>query len=159
MDDGQALAKQLGRVPRGAWRVAERCSFGFPLVLATAPRTESGEPFPTLYYLTCPHLVGIISTLESEGALERWRQRLAVDPALMQRLQDADARYREARTAEGGGIDPTPGVGIGGERDVRGVKCLHAHVAAALAGLGDPIGEETLDAIELECTDARCKEE
>lgn len=157
MDDPHVVAWQLGRAPRGAWRVTSRCSFGFPTVIATAPLTEGGEPFPTLFYLTCPHLVTEVSALESGGELEQWRARLAEDPALMQRLASADARYREARAAEGGGSDPTPEVGIGGERDARGVKCLHAHVAAALAGLGDPIGEAVLDAVTRECDGTRCK--
>ena len=158
MDDDHVVAYQLGRAPRGTWRVATRCSFGYPTVIATAPRTQSGEPFPTLFYSTCPHLVAAVSTLESGGALEHWRERLACDAALMQRLASADASYRDARAAEGGGSDPTPAVGIGGERDSRGMKCLHAHVAAALAGIADPIGEAALDDVAHECDDARCRE-
>lgn len=157
MDDRQVVARQLGREPRGAWRVAERCQHGLPLVIATAPLAE-GEPFPTLYYLSCPHLVEAVSALESAGECERWRARLAADEGLRLQLAFADDRYRAARAAEGSGEDPTPDVGIAGQRDPFGVKCLHAHLAAFLAGVGDPIGEAVYGMIEAECADARCGE-
>lgn len=156
MDDEAAVSRQLGRAPRGRWRVAARCSFGYPVTIATAPVTEAGEPFPTLFYLTCPHLVGAVARLESAGAVEEWRSRIAEDPALQQRLLDADAEYRRARAAEGGGTDPVE-AGIAGLRDVLAIKCLHAHVAAVLAGIADPVGEAVLAGIVLECADERCQ--
>ena len=159
MDDRNVVARQLGRQPRGQWRVATRCSFGYPQVIATAPETPEGEPFPTLYYLTCPHLVAEVSRLESAGKIDRWRWAIAADETLAAALLEADACYRTLRAAEGGGEDPTSGVGIGGTRDVRAVKCLHAHVAAALAGIADPVGEGTLAAVERECSDRRCGED
>lgn len=164
MDDEGVVARQLGRAPRGTWRVVTRCSFGFPVTIATAPITETGEPFPTLFYLTCPHLIADVSALESAGELDVWRQRIASEDALARRMLAADAEYRNARAAEGGGSDPVPGVGIAGMRDPLAVKCLHAHVAAVLAGIDDPVGEGVLEGLVLEgrgleCTDERCSEE
>lgn len=159
MADADDVARQLGREPRGAWRVAVRCSFGYPTVIATAPVTGAGEPFPTLFYLTCPHLAEAVSRLESDGEIERWRQRMAVDEELRARLLAADARYRQARAAEGGGIDPLTEVGIAGQRDPLALKCLHAHVAASLAGIGDPVGEAVFEQLERECTGTRCGED
>jgi len=156
MDDAGALARQLGREPRGTWRVAVRCSFGWPVVIATAPLLEDGAPFPTLYYLTCPHLADAISALESAGAVEAWADRLAADPEAAARLRAADESYRAARAAEGGGVDPMPRVGIAGQRDPLGTKCLHAHAAARLAGIDDPVGEGALAGLEPECADERC---
>lgn len=156
MDDEATVTRQLGRTPRGSWRVVVRCSFGSPVVIATAPGAPADEPFPTLYYLTCPHLVAEVSRLESAGGVEEWRSRIAGDETVRARLLEADARYRQARAAEGGGVDPVPHVGIAGSRDVLAVKCLHAHVAAALAGIGDPVGEGVLDALARECVDIRC---
>jgi len=158
MDDEAAVSRQLGRAPRGRWRVVTRCSFGYPVTIATAPLTEEGEPFPTLFYLTCPHLVGTVARLESAGKVEEWRSLISRDAALQQRLLDADAEYRRARDAEGGGVDSLPDVGIAGLRDVLAVKCLHAHVAAALAGIADPVGEGVLAEVVLECADERCGE-
>lgn len=155
--DSRTLSRQLGRPPRGRWRVVRRCSYGAPVVIATAPAL--GEtPFPTLYYLTCPHLVVEVAAVESAGGCERWRESLAADSALVARLQNADVTYREARAVEGGGQDAAAGVGIAGERDVLGVKCLHAHVAAHLAGIDDPIGESLIRDLKRECSDDRCRE-
>ncbi len=158
MDDGAIVAWQLGRHPRGRWRCVARCSHGFPTCITTEPVLETGEPFPTLYYLTCPHLVARIGALESQGGCERWRESIAADDSLASRLRDADVSYRAARAAEGGGADPTPKVGIAGQRDPLAVKCLHAHVAAFLAGIDDPVGAGVLQRIPAECADRRCEE-
>lgn len=155
-DDARTVAWQLGRPPRGSWRVVVRCSCGYPVVIATAPGGD--PPFPTLYYLTCPHLIGAVSSVESEGGVARWRDAVAQDPALAERLEAADAAYRTARAAEAGGTDPFTLAGIAGQHDVRGVKCLHAHVAAFLAGIDDPVGEGVLADVATECDDGRCEE-
>lgn len=155
--DSRTVAWQLGRTPRGRWRVVSRCSYGAPTVIATAP-APGDAPFPTLYYLTCPHLTAGVADVESAGGCARWRSQLDVDAALVDRLRRADARYREMRAAECGGEDPSSAVGIGGERDILGVKCLHAHVAAFLAGIDDPIGERLIGDLERECDDGRCRE-
>ena len=158
MDDSALVARQLGRVPRGPWRVASRCSFGYPVCIATAPITESGEPFPTLFSLTCPHLVEEVARLESGGFLEVVRGMVAANESLASRLLDADESYRTARAHEAGGVDPTPEVGIAGQRDPLAIKCLHAHVAAYLAGIADPIGEVVMLDRAAECRDRRCEE-
>ncbi|MGB4581189.1 MAG: DUF501 domain-containing protein [Coriobacteriia bacterium] len=158
MDDAAVVARQLGRSPRGRWRCVARCSHGFPTCIATEPLLDTGEPFPTLYYLTCPHLVARTSALESQGESQRWREAVAADPSLASRLRNADVSYRGARAAEGGGVDPTPGVGIAGQRDPLAVKCLHAHVAGYLAGIDDPIGAAVVRQVSAECADRRCEE-
>lgn len=155
--DARVVTRQLGRSPRGRWRVVSRCSYRAPVVIATAPAIGD-IPFPTLYYLTCPHLVAEVAAAESAGGCERWRTLLAGDETLSSRLRDADVAYREARALEGGGDDAAAGVGIGGERDMFGVKCLHSHVAAYLAGIDDPIGESLMEDMARECDDERCGE-
>lgn len=158
MDDARVVAWQLGREPRGSWRPVARCSHGFPACIATAPALDPGEPFPTLYYLTCPHLVELAGTLESSGAAEEWRSLLAADEALASAMLRADEEYRAARAAEGGGEDPVPDVGIAGQRDPLAVKCLHAHVAAYLGGISDPVGVAIVDGACAECAGRRCEE-
>ncbi len=154
--DADTVRLQLGRPPREPWRVAQRCTFGFPAVIATPSRLASAEPFPTTFYLTCPHLGAAIATLESAGEAERWASRLAAEPALAARMLAADAAYREARAAESAGDDACAGVGIAGQRDPLATKCLHAHVAAALSGIDDPVGQGVLETLEPECRDSRC---
>jgi hypothetical protein len=125
-------------------------------VIATSPALADGSPFPTLYYLTCPHLTRLVGDLESGGAIETWRAALADTPDLATRLAAADAAYRAARAAEADGADPLPCVGIAGQRDPGATKCLHAHVAARLAGIDDPVGEGALASLVRECDDDRC---
>ena len=138
------VARQLGRAPRGIWRVVSSCEHGYPRVIAVGPLLEDGSPFPTTFWLTCPHLVEAMHTLESAGEHRSWAERAAADPVLASRLRHADDSYRAARRDEGGGADPCAAVGVAGQSDPLAVKCLHARVAAALAGTGDPVGEGVL---------------
>lgn len=157
MSDERIVAWQLGRPPRGRWRTQVRCRWGAPVVIVTTPTLDDGTPFPTLCYLTCPHLRDEIARLESDGATARWRDAIGDDVALAGRMHAADASYRAARLAEGGGVDPSAATGIAGQADPLAVKCLHAHAASFLAGFDDPVGEGVLAAVVPECADDRCR--
>lgn len=140
--DRESIARQLGRPPRGLRAVAARDAAGEPTVVLTSPRLEDGTPFPTLYYLTSPRLVSLVSTLESEGRMREMTERLAEDPELAERYRQAHRAYLAERDAiESLGTD----VSAGGMPDR--VKCLHVHVAHALAvGPGvNPFGDEALE--------------
>jgi uncharacterized protein len=155
--DSAIVTAQLGREPRGDWLVAVRCSFGYPQTITTPPLVEGDTPFPTLHWLTCPWLAEGVSAAESAGGAAHWAGRLSADPGLARRMLRADAHYREGRAAASpSGPDPFPDVGIAGQRDPLATKCLHAHVAAALAGIDDPVGVEVLDALGTDCPDGRC---
>ncbi len=145
--DRSSVRRQLGREPRGMVAVAHRCACGEPDVVTTAPRLPDGEPFPTVYYLTCPRLTSAISTLEAEGRMREMQDRLATDPDLAKRYATAHARYLDDRAA----LDDVPeisGISAGGMPDR--VKCLHVLVGHALAsGAGvNPFGDEALSEIE-----------
>ncbi|MDH4139592.1 MAG: DUF501 domain-containing protein [Coriobacteriia bacterium] len=155
-EDSLIVTAQLEREPRVPWRVATRCRFGRPSTIASPPRLADGTPFPTLFWLTCPWLVRRVGEEESRGSAAQWAKRLAEDSVLAQRLEAADSRYRELRAAEGGGDDPCADVGIAGQREPIATKCLHAHVAAYLAGTDDPVGEAVVCETEPECDDDRC---
>src|SRR5918997_4760242 len=73
--DRAIVAAQLGREPRGSWGVAARCHLGLPMVIENSPLAE-GEPFPTLFWLTCPLLVKRASRLEGGGHMARVNDRL-----------------------------------------------------------------------------------
>ena len=155
--DAAVVAAQIGRRPRGRWWVEVRCGFGYPQVVGTPPRLGDGTPFPTLYWLSCPWLTEQVNEAESGGAVARWAERLAAEPALAERLLDADAAYRRRRASLLlVGDDPCGDVGIAGQRDPAATKCLHAHVAAALAGIDDPVGAELVESLGHECPDGRC---
>jgi len=155
-DEHEVVARQLGRPPRGPWRTAHRCEYGFPSVIASPSVLEDGERFPTTFWLTCPFLDDIAARAESRGECAQWAAAAASDDDLAGRLREADREVRAMRAAESGGVDSCDSVGLAGQRDPLGVKCLHAHVAYALVGIGDPIGQAVLDECGSSCPDARC---
>jgi uncharacterized protein len=139
--DRAAVAAQLGRTPRAIREVAYRCPSGHPAVIKTSPRLEDGTPFPTLYYLTCPRLTSLTSTLEASGLMKEMTARLDDDEELAAAYLAAHRSYLAERDAiEPLGTDVSAG-GMPGR-----VKCLHVHVAHALAvGPGvNPFGDETV---------------
>ena len=115
-----------------------------------------GTPFPTFAWLTCPHLSEALAAEESAGATAAWARRAASEPALAEGLHAADRVVRAVRAAESGGVDACESVGLAGQRDPLGVKCLHAHVAMALIGIEDPIGIAELGKIPSSCPNGRC---
>jgi hypothetical protein len=149
--DRAAIERQLGRRPRAVRRVAVRCPFGAPAVTEQAPYDEAGEPFPTTYYLTCPALVAAVSRAEAAGGVEGWGERVFGDDDLRASLDRATAEQRAVRRELAAGEIGADGgasleLGIGGTTEPSRLKCLHAHVAWALARpgyrLGDRIAEE-----------------
>jgi len=153
MDDQAVVARQLGRSPRAFLRVAARCPFGMPAVTEQAPYDRDGAPFPTTYYLTCPHLVAAIARLEAAGGVERWGRALERDPVLAESLASATDEQRGVRHELAAGMQLSDGgasldLGIGGSRSPRHLKCLHAHVAFALARPGYVLGERVLAEVE-----------
>jgi hypothetical protein len=152
VDDLTTVAAQLGREPRTFLRVVARCPWGLPAVTEQAPYGPDGEPFPTTYYLTCRHLVAAISRLEAAGGVERWSGTIADDASLQDELARATAeqvRIRRELAAGETGNDGGASLdsGIGGSRNPGALKCLHAHVAYALAHPGYRIGESALDEV------------
>ena len=124
MDDRAVVAAQIGREPRAFRRVAVRCPFGYPAVTEQAPYDEAGDPFPTMYWLTCRHLVAAVSRLEAMGGVERWSAAARFEPELAASLERGHAEQRRIR--------PELDLGIGGASREGSLKCLHAHAAFAL---------------------------
>ncbi|MCX6371848.1 MAG: DUF501 domain-containing protein [Actinobacteria bacterium] len=162
--DLAVVAGQLGRTPRAMSRVVARCPFAFPAAVETLPYDDGGRPFPTLFYLTCPTLVAAVSRLESDGGVRAWCARTAAEPALARAVVAASSSSRRRRrdlvrrydlAMVDGGASLT--AGVGGVGDVRAVKCLHAHVAHALARPGYILGRAVLAQVEEPwCGDRRC---
>ena len=150
MDSDRAVVEQqLGRPPRAFRRVVVRCPFGRPAVTEQAAYDDAGEPFPTTYWVTCRHLVAAISRLEAAGGVERWSHAAADDPELSRSLERANDEQRALR--------PELDLGIGGARRRAGsLKCLHAHVAFALARPGYDLGERILEELDPLWPDVCC---
>lgn len=145
-EDEGVLERQLGRTPRAFAGVSVRCPHGRPAVIAQHSYLESGEPFPTTYYLTCPAAVAAIGALESEGGVARFEQLVADDPEMLEsyrrgvELQRRLRRPGERMADDGRSLE----LGIGGTARHGAVKCLHAHAAFALAHPGYELGGRIL---------------
>ena len=148
MEDEAVVARQLGRPPRAFRRVAVRCPYGRPAVTEQWPRDAAGAPFPTTYYLTCPHVVAAISRLEAGGGVERWTRAVQDDPALRASLERANEDQHELRPELRGGI--------AGSTRTGSLKCLHAHAAFALARPGYELGEQILAELDRLWPDSGC---
>jgi uncharacterized protein len=149
VEDRDVVERQIGRRPRAFHRVAARCPFGAPAVTEQSPYDSKGAPFPTTYYLTCPHLVAGVSRLEAAGGVERWSATVAASPDLTSDLAAATTLQQRVRHELAGGNKgadhgETLDSGIGGSRNPSQLKCLHAHVAFALVHPGYRIGELVL---------------
>jgi uncharacterized protein len=161
VDDRDLVQEQLGRRPRAFRRVAARCPHGAPAVTEQEPYDHNGDPFPTTYYLTCPHLVAAVSRLEAAGGVERWSAEVAASDELRASLADATATQRRIRHELAGarrGADGGASLdwGIGGSRRPDQLKCMHAHVAFALASPGYRIGELMLAEVPERWPPGRC---
>ena len=153
MDDEAVVARQLGRAPRAFRRVVTRCPYGVPAVTEQSPYDSRGEPFPTTYYLTCPHLVAAVARLEAAGGVARWSNAAADDEELTRSLAQTTEEQRlirrelaEGRVGRDGG--ESLDLGIAGSRSPGQLKCLHAHVAYALAQPGYVLGTRILDEVD-----------
>jgi hypothetical protein len=123
--------------------VAARCPYGAPAVARQRAYLDDGTPFPTTYYLTCPHAVARVSALEDDGGVGRWEALVRADAALRRSYRAGGERQRAlrapAQVMADGGASLT--LGIGGVSREGAMKCLHAHVAFALAEPGYELGE------------------
>jgi uncharacterized protein len=153
MNDVEVVARQLGRSPRALRRVVARCPFGLPAVTEQEPYDDEGRPFPTTYYLTCPHAVASVARVEAAGGVERWSKAIQADEALRASLARATdeqrALRRELSSGRTGRDDGASlELGIGGTAAPERLKCLHAHVAFALARPGYELGERILSDLD-----------
>lgn len=102
-----------------------------------------GEPFPTLYWLTCVRACAAVGRLEAAGVMRELTERLRTEADLAERFAAAESDYRGRRDA----LAPLEGAGgIGGGPSDR-VKCLHAHLAHHLVCGCNPIGEWVIERI------------
>ena len=130
-----------------------RCPFGLPAVTEQDPYASDGSPFPTVYYLTCPHAVAAVSRIEAAGGVEVWSAAAAADPGLRASVEAATREQREVRHGLADGrVGRDAGasleLGIGGSSNPVRLKCLHAHVAFGLARPGYLLGERIVAELE-----------
>ena len=130
-----------------------RCPSGHVAVRRCYPLRWDGDrplPFPTLFWLACPHLTREMARLEHDGWVARVESRIEEDDTLRRRVHAdhrdyAEERRRSLRDVDrprllAAGLESSLDVGIGGIRNRDAVKCLHLHYAHHLAR-GSAIGE------------------
>ena len=146
MDDLAVIERQLGRPPRGVLGVAARCPWGRPAVVRQASYLEGGEPFPTTYYLTCPHAVSAVSAVEAAGGVDRYERLVAAGDGAASSYRWGRERQRTLRAPAATMLDAGASLdtGIAGAVRDGAVKCLHAHAAFALAEPGYQLGRSML---------------
>jgi len=116
---------------------------GNPCVTRCYPlriRRSQVEPFPTLYWLSCPSLSRQLSHLERDGAIGVIERELASNQPMRDKLarqhqQYIDARWQQISShdreliAQRGWENNFQTRGIAGTQKWTTVKCLHAHYA------------------------------
>ncbi|MBR4400182.1 MAG: DUF501 domain-containing protein [Synergistes sp.] len=146
--------------------VAKRCAHGFPQVIVSYPFSKSGNPFPTLFWLTCPFLDRRCGELESQHMIAELEELFAQTPAPVKKMHEdyAALRLSVAKTAH---ISDEPKIkytvsmlGVGGidtHSAPNAVKCLHLQTATWL-GMGKHPAEFWLKQKlgPLECASGKC---
>ena len=125
--DAERVRRLLGRAPHAGFEVSVRCPHGAPAVIRNAPRDRDGNPFPTRDWLACRALVDAVSRLEAAGGVRE----LERDPEMAGPLAEAQRRHAALHA----------GHNVAGVADPLRVKCLHAHLAFALAEGGGPVAD------------------
>lgn len=169
--DLEALKRQMAarKFDAGiALRVVCRCRWGFPQVILCRPLFR-GKPFPTTFWLSCPHLDQLCGKIEAYGGVRSleesmkdsfasWaayhRQHVSLRLGLLGHARSKFLlRYHRGlwRALQAGGVG---GIRL---RDRITVKCLHLQVASWLA-LGQHPGSRwlarSITPLECSCPDS-----
>ena len=135
--------------------VARRCSYGAPQVLLCAPE-KGARPFPTTFWLVCPHLAKIAGRVESRNGVSAMEAELASRGEEWRLYNLSHARMRlsllpDRRRAfllrySRRMYDSIRGGGVGGVANFprRSVKCVHLQIASYL-GTGRHPAADWLD--------------
>ena len=133
--------------------------------------SASPVPWPNFYWLCCPALAARVGRLEHLGLVQEWQKEIAHDSttpfalelaaahrqygaARWAALSDDDRAYCESQHE--GFVAALRDAGVGGQKFVSQVKCLHAHLAHALAGGDNPVGRRVLACLARRDDEAVC---
>lgn len=141
--DLQQLHRQLGRPPRGLLQIQSRCPSGHPQTISVYPllhQPNGPEPFPTIFWLSCPSLIEQLARLEHSRLITVLEARFATDPSLRASLFANHRAYIAERwnllsvsdrrwLRNHGWHHAYLQRGIGGITHWHHLKCLHLHYA------------------------------
>ena len=137
-----AVARLLGRDPRGLREVPVLDGSGQPAVIRVAPLVD-GKPFPTLFWLVDPDLCYRIDQAEASGLIQYLQGRVDADEGLRESMTaDHNAyialrnEYMEEKERQSlqelGYYEVLQARGVGGIADFTRIRCLHTWYGAHL---------------------------
>jgi len=137
-----AVARLLGREPRGLRGVPVLDKDGQPAVIRVAPLVD-GKPFPTLFWLVDPELCYRIDQAEASGLIQHFQGRVDSDAGLRAAMTADHLDYitlrnqfmeeQERRSLqELGFYEVLQARGVGGIADFTRIRCLHTWYGAHL---------------------------
>ena len=137
-----AVARLLGREPRGLRDVPVLDGNGQPAVIRVAPLVD-GKPFPTLFWLVDPKLCYRIDQAEASGLIQQLQGRVDADESLRAAMTADHKGYIALRNQymgeqerqslqELGYYDVLQARGVGGIADFTRIRCLHTWYGAHL---------------------------
>ena len=137
-----AVARLLGREPRGLREVPVLDKDGQPAVIRVAPLVD-GKPFPTLFWLVDPELCYRIDQAEASGLIQHFQERVDGDGVLREAMTADHHDYISLRNhymgeterqslQELGYYHILQTRGVGGIADFTRIRCLHTWYGAHL---------------------------
>lgn len=152
--DRSVVEGQLDSRSDNVIEIIKYCPTGYPMLLLVHPFWNE-EPFPTIYWLSCPVLKERISKLEDQSYLSLFKQKAQGIQKYNSKLANAHRDYAQRRIEL---LDPSTlnqaknispdlyemlvNSGVAGIRDKAGLKCLHGHYAHYLADGNNPVGKD-----------------
>ena len=137
-----AVARLLGREPRGLREVPVLDKDGQPAVIRVAPLVD-GKPFPTLFWLVDPELCYRIDQAEASGLIQHFQGRVDGDDVLRAAMTADHQDYISLRNQymddaerqslqDLGYYEILQTRGVGGIADFTRIRCLHTWYGAHL---------------------------
>ena len=137
-----AVARLLGREPRGLREVPVVDENGQPAVIRVAPLVD-GKPFPTLFWLVEPKLCYRIDQAEASGLIQQFQGRVDANKGLREAMTVDHKSYIALRNQymeeverqslqELGFYEVLQTRGVGGIADFARIRCLHTWYGAHL---------------------------
>lgn len=144
---------QIDRDPEGIINITKYCPHNYPAIIKVFPFFNE-RVFPTTYWLTCPLLNKKIAVLEDKNWISKMEILLEERDDLKESLQKSYIKYAAQRFSmldkdkinevKNKSMDiyhTLKDSGVGGIKENKGLKCLHAQVADYLANGINPVGK------------------